>query len=368
LHFELESARHKGNQKMRDELEEPLPPPQVAEQPLSRLLFATDELAPEARFNALATELGTLFDLDAPVEHRRQAQGSLDGHLVGEMVAGLASFSPVRFNRSEARIAKDDLDHCLVQLYMRGGFGGDADGREMAVKAGDICIFDLTRPLNTSAVASSVYSLILPRSLLQSNWQGIVPHGEHLPAGSVLGRILADHLRTLHRLLPTATAADVPILNETSVALVAAALSDIARRNEGAQSRSLLQVERRRVLHYIDRHLADPELTPEKLCQALGVSRAQLYRLFQGEGGVQRHIMRQRLRLAFKQLLHPVSHRLPIHAIAYRCGFRSDSHFSRAFRQHFGVTPREAREEGFLTGMRNASTSLTSWLVGEGRV
>ena len=72
------------------------------------------------------------------------------------------------------------------------------------------------------------------------------------------------------------------------------------------------------------------------------MSRSQLYRLLDGEGGVTRYIQRQRLREGYAALCD-TSHSRPIAAIAEELCFADASGFSRAFRQEFGISPNELR-------------------------
>ena len=49
--------------------------------------------------------------------------------------------------------------------------------------------------------------------------------------------------------------------------------------------------------------------------------------------------------------------------IAYAWGFVSEAHYSRAFRQHYGITPREAR--GGLTAPQPLQGGTASEMVGD---
>jgi AraC-like DNA-binding protein len=80
------------------------------------------------------------------------------------------------------------------------------------------------------------------------------------------------------------------------------------------------------------------------ICRALNVSRPHLYRAFQSKGGVMRNVWDQRLRFAFNELSNALNRDETIGSVAYRCGFASDSHFARLFRQTFGVRPTDVRE------------------------
>ena len=77
----------------------------------------------------------------------------------------------------------------------------------------------------------------------------------------------------------------------------------------------------------------------------LGVTQRQLERLFQSRLGSTpvAYYMAIRLNRA-RQLLHQTS--APIGEIAERCGFNSSAHFSRRYRRHFGITPRQDRAPG----------------------
>jgi AraC-like DNA-binding protein len=72
------------------------------------------------------------------------------------------------------------------------------------------------------------------------------------------------------------------------------------------------------------------------------MSRSQLYRLLEGEGGVTRYIQRHRLRASYAALTDPLDDR-PVAAVAEACGFHDPSTFSRTFRREFGLSPTDVR-------------------------
>jgi len=55
----------------------------------------------------------------------------------------------------------------------------------------------------------------------------------------------------------------------------------------------------------------------------------------------QRFLRKLRLRIASRALMYTAE---SLSAIALKCGFADQSHFSREFRRQFGRTPREYRE------------------------
>ncbi|PMR74514.1 AraC family transcriptional regulator [Billgrantia endophytica] len=83
-------------------------------------------------------------------------------------------------------------------------------------------------------------------------------------------------------------------------------------------------------------------LTTHELAEHLGISRRQLERLFKKylQAVPGRYYLDLRLQEA-RRLLRESD--LPVGEIAMKTGFSSPAHFSTAYRNHFGVTPREER-------------------------
>lgn len=101
----------------------------------------------------------------------------------------------------------------------------------------------------------------------------------------------------------------------------------------------------------IDSSLKDPQLTPARLAQQLGMSVRQLYRLFeQADESVCRYIHRARLHAAAKDLGNPFMHDKSLTVIAYAWGFSDSAHFSRSFKKQFDLTPRDYRQQMHQTG------------------
>ena len=97
--------------------------------------------------------------------------------------------------------------------------------------------------------------------------------------------------------------------------------------------------------------MRSPTLTPKRLCRLIGMSRSQLYRLFEPMGGVARYIQAERLREAHRALADPDNAR-DIHEIAEDLGFFDASAFSRTFRREYGCKPSDVRAAA-LSGAGN---------------
>jgi AraC-like DNA-binding protein len=98
----------------------------------------------------------------------------------------------------------------------------------------------------------------------------------------------------------------------------------------------------RQIRQYMDEHLAEEDLGVDTLCAHFRVSRSTLYRLFEAEGGVLNYLQDRRLVRIHRLLASPMQ-RSYLGRIAADNGFKSATHFSRAFRAKFGYSPRETR-------------------------
>lgn len=105
-----------------------------------------------------------------------------------------------------------------------------------------------------------------------------------------------------------------------------------------------------KLLDYIHSHLDQP-LTLDELAQQSCWSRWQLQRVFQSETGltVANYVRELKLSTAAETLLADSSRVIDI---AVGLGFNSEISFSRAFKQHFGVSPRDYRKQGRRIGLR----------------
>ncbi|CAB3751693.1 helix-turn-helix transcriptional regulator [Paraburkholderia solisilvae] len=93
----------------------------------------------------------------------------------------------------------------------------------------------------------------------------------------------------------------------------------------------------------IARRLGDSRLNIDQIATELRISANYLAKLFRKEGTtVMRYVLEKRLERAYSLVKQFGQHRMQMQEIAYTCGFESPSHFSRIFKQHFGVSPRDA--------------------------
>jgi AraC-like DNA-binding protein len=166
-----------------------------------------------------------------------------------------------------------------------------------------------------------------------------------LPGGHGIGHVFSGLLRATADTLDELTAEQLrPIelaLTEFLVANLAAQGAPASRGGAGAARAAHLH----RVCQTIETMLADPELTLEKVADADGISARSLQKLFAGAGqNFSTYLRVRRLERCRLDLTSPMFASLSISEICFRWGFNGSAHFSRAFKDQYGVTPREHRK------------------------
>jgi AraC-like DNA-binding protein len=165
----------------------------------------------------------------------------------------------------------------------------------------------------------------------------------HLHASPIYP-LVRDHivrvLTEAHRLADSAAATQVGAASvELMHALVVSAAGD-AQRLGDAMHASLAA----RVQAYVRHHLRDPELSPQEIATANGLSVRALYAIYEDLGtSLEQSIIQQRLNGARTDLSAPRRHHGSIAATARAWGFTNPSFFSARFRKAFGVTPKQWR-------------------------
>jgi AraC-like DNA-binding protein len=166
-----------------------------------------------------------------------------------------------------------------------------------------------------------------------------------LPAATGLGHVFSGLLRATADTLDRLTAEQLrPVelaLTEFLVANLAAEGSPASRGGAGAARAAHLH----RVCQTIETMLSDPELTLEKAASADGVSARSLQKLFAAAGqSFSSYVRARRLERCRLDLTSPMFADLSISEICFRWGFNGSAHFSRAFKDRYGVSPREYRK------------------------
>lgn len=243
--------------------------------------------------------------------------------------------------RLKSAIRRSAVDHWVISVSNLSPSHVQVDDRSVQVAAHAPVVLSLGDEIR---VAHDDYDDRLQFFLSRDRFDGIghileAVKGEVLPAAQ--GDFLSDYMRLVERNLPTLEPADVDRLPGAVEAMIAACLAPSADRVATAR-RQIDFTLKERVRKAVRKNLFSPSLGPRRLCRDAAMSRSQLYRVLGNEGGVAHYIRRRRLTESFS-ILCDASNAYPIAKISEMLCFADPSSFSRAFRQEFGLTPREVR-------------------------
>lgn len=159
---------------------------------------------------------------------------------------------------------------------------------------------------------------------------------------SSLAPFLRTHLRVLSTTFDRLSQGERTVIFDHSVDLTLSVLRQAMRGENRPEliSQCSYFLAAKRLIHEL---FSDPNLDTATLAQILGCSRSTLYRAFASKGWtVADYIKEVRMREA-SYLLSSGDPELTVVAVASQCGYVNSSHFSRVFRERFGMTPNEAR-------------------------
>ncbi|OJF93702.1 helix-turn-helix domain-containing protein [Pararhizobium antarcticum] len=304
--------------------------------------FDSSSMNAKDAFRGWQQAVAPVFDV-APVDANGEFKAAYTTYHLGDILVGVGSFDATAFTRSLQKAASDGINHVLVQVYTTGGYTGTLDDRPITVRRGDLVTLDMARETRTISVASTNITVMIPRDVLKVRE---VPHG-HMsqgPRGSVLGALMVDHLLALRERLPTMPRSVGAAVGNATLAMYHAALEPMDEMRDSAPL-PFREAQFQRARRMIESRLGDSTLDAEALANALGLSRSTLYRLFEPYRGVASFMLDRRLAHVRKALCDPSDTR-NIGVIAADYGFGDPSHFSRAFRRRFGMTPVQLRKYG----------------------
>jgi acetamidase/formamidase/AraC-like DNA-binding protein len=166
-----------------------------------------------------------------------------------------------------------------------------------------------------------------------------------IPSGGladVLGHTLEAAAEALETLSPEAWNTIRLSLAEMLLTLSRQKSSSAADATGVGTQAALLQ----RIYDTVERKLGDSDITPARVAQLEGISERYLQKLFEATGDNFTHYLRERrLQRCWSDLANPAEAHRSVSDIAFGCGFSDAAHFSRSFRDRFGLSPKAFRQQ-----------------------
>ncbi|CAM5691223.1 MULTISPECIES: helix-turn-helix domain-containing protein [Streptomyces] len=271
------------------------------------------------------------------------------GRIVTDRIGGLrvttveADAQQVR--RTAAHIQRSPEPFVAVGVQTTGRTVLAQNGHEGTAGPDDLFVYGTARPcLMDNPEPFSLRVVYIPRRMLaltDDELDSVM--GTVMDTGRGCAAVLKPFLLTVvasaHKYLPSASGGLANSLVDLFSTLVAEQMEAQAH-GDGGTANFLVA----RVREFIDQNLGDPALSPESVARAHNISVRYLHRIFQDEGiTVSRLIQRRRLEKCARELARGGRTTPTVSAVAQRWGFVNPTHFSRAFRGAYGLSPREWR-------------------------
>ncbi|WP_170305184.1 helix-turn-helix domain-containing protein [Kitasatospora viridis] len=285
-----------------------------------------------------------------PLRVHRSGQGTFEGAIVtgtfGAVQLASVRAEPHTVELPRPAVAGPAADGPLcLSCVLDGEVTVSQGGRTVVAQPGNLFSYDssypfslrMSRPIHMATVKFDHRLVDLRAGLAHPLWAASWSGREGVSA------LLANLLRSTACHLTELDGTVADLLGRSVASLVSAVCADKLGEAGGAPDGA-----RRALLHrirvYARAHLGDPGLTPARLAREHRISLRYLQLLFQEEGvSPALWIRNERLERCREDLADPRTAHLSVAEVAERWGLLGASHFSKLFRQRYGVPPREWR-------------------------
>jgi acetamidase/formamidase/AraC-like DNA-binding protein len=235
-----------------------------------------------------------------------------------------------------------------IALHMEGRASLVSNATRTPIASGDI-VYGSADALGAILLESNFRQLLvnIPRQVFRSRIA--VPLSGRvgrLSGQSSIGHVFAGLLGSIAETIEHLTPDQIrPIEIALSEFLVTSLANDeSAQKMTGATSTQTASLHR--VSQMIESRLSDPDLSIAQIAQESGLSTRYLQKLFESASDSFSHYVRlRRLERCRSDLINPLYAHLSISDICFRWSFNDSAHFSRAFKEQYGVSPRKYRRD-----------------------
>lgn len=308
---------------------------------------STDQIAPPDRLAFWADSLWQLLGRsrsDADADAGAPFHGSMVHSNLGSLKLCRLSASRHRVVRTPDLIRQDNRGLLKMVVQVEGSAWFEQGGRKALLSAGEWSIYDTARPYSVSNM-SDVEQLVLLVPREQVLPQGLDPDASlvrRYSARTGIGRLTCELIRAA---FDETSTCDAEAADEVADSITQLIRHSLLERCGKPTDLSVRETLRDLIKSHVDRNLRDPGLSLEKLTVTFNCTKRNLHKAFSGEGTtICNYIWQSRLERCRRDLDNPACSAKSITDVAFFWGFNSSTHFSRAFKEAFGVSPRAYRQ------------------------
>ncbi len=326
-------------------------------------VFSVDNIAVPQRVGAWRDAVcETFVRLECEPDRRAPMRGRLESGTLGDLHVARVQSSPQRVERTRERASQAGEAFVLLSVQLRGRTVVQQGDSQAVLTPGCLAFYDTTRPY-TLTLPNDFDQIVLhlPHDTLHRKVPGGLDHmAQCISASNPFAQAIMALTPQLLHMVSAARPAMAQRTSDAAIELMALAMDSLATHpsahadgyvNAGAEALSPAPVQGAsadalvwRTRELISQQLDNAALSPASLANQLHVSLRRLQEVFQVQGTtLTSSIWDMRLDFARGLLLAVPSQRESISTIAYRAGFSDLAHFSRRFKQCYGLSPSEFR-------------------------
>ena len=280
--------------------------------------------------------------LEVTVKDRALFEGAIETCRISDLMVALVTSSSLKVWHTGSIGTFSEAERFLVKTQLSGQSHFSIGDTKVDLHAGEFIICDNARAYTFEFDGrTEIVSIPIPKTFLGR----FIAHPEDIafrksPATVALTGLTTEFLSSVwkRRNRPSILRHGQELLNNYFELLVQ---SYEASNPVGVKLSAVRVKHLERCKAYISANLGNADLGPDDVAQAMSLSVRYISSLFRDTSDtIGKHILHCRLDHAAQMLRSMRFNSLTIAEIAFKCGFKSASHFSRSFKDRFSESPK----------------------------
>jgi AraC-like DNA-binding protein len=271
--------------------------------------------------------------------------GRIEAGMLGDMVLAKLEATPYQFSRSLRTPTPTLPLQVLLLIQVSGGGCLAQHDRSCPLYPGDWCLIDTVDHFDSSSLGDpSEYQILVLERPCDPDLLALLERGvaRRFDSKAGMSRVLRSTLDEAFKQMNRLGGRSGRCLQNVITAMTWDALRE---QLDAPPALGPHDIQRARLKRHIESCLTDPGLSVESIAQACSTSVRSVHRAFAADtaGSVWKYVWRRRLSHCAAELRDPGQSHRSITDICFDWGFNSSSHFSRLFKEQFGVPPSRYR-------------------------
>jgi AraC-like DNA-binding protein len=286
------------------------------------------------------------FPLDLAFREPDRFSGELTDWHLGDVSLSRLTSEALRYRRMPQHFRAEREEHFLITVPARAEIFFSQCGKDVHCKPGGFILERSHEPYEFShGEAADLWVLKVSAHALAGRIRGPDRFcSMQFDAGEGAGGFFADMLHLIPGRFDEMNAEARTTVGQQLIDLLVLALRADDRTLTSGSS-TVRAAHLTRIESFVRRNLHDPALDPETIARHCGISTRYLHALFRDTSQTLGAWIREQRLAACRDALGSDGTARTVAEIAYQWGFGDQAQFSRAFKSHFGMSPKEYREQ-----------------------